>query len=63
LLDLMSRWIGTGGLEVMAGVSVLSHFDGFQKGILDTRDIVYFVSISVFSLFATSVVLRGHRAG
>jgi len=47
----------------MAGFSVLSHFDGFQKGILDTRDIVYFVSISVFSLFATSVVLRGHRAG
>ena len=63
LLDLMSRWIGTGGIEVMAGFSVLSHFDGFQKGILDTRDIVYFVSISVFSLFATSVVLRGHRAG
>ena len=63
ILDLVGRWIGPQGIEVMAGFSVLSHFDGFQKGILDSRDVIYFVSISVFSLFATGVVLRGHRAG
>ena len=63
ILDLVGRWIGTEGIEVMAGFSVLSHFDGFQKGVLDSRDVIYFVSISVFSLFATGVVLRGHRAG
>jgi len=63
LLDLASRVLSPQGIEMMAGFSVLSHFDGFQKGILDTRDVIYFVSISVFSLFATGVVLRGHRAG
>jgi ABC-2 type transport system permease protein len=63
VLDLVGRWIGPEGIEVMAGFSVLSHFDGFQKGVLDSRDVIYFVSISVFSLFATGVVLRGHRAG
>ena len=63
ILDLVGRWIGTEGIEVMAGFSVLSHFDGFQKGVLDSRDVIYFVSISGFSLFATGVVLRGHRAG
>jgi len=63
VLDLVGRWIGTEGIEVMAGFSVLSHFDGFQKGVLDSRDVIYFVSISGFSLFATGVVLRGHRAG
>ena len=63
VLDLISRWVGPSGIEAIAGFSTLSHFDGFQKGILDTRDVVYFCSIAIFSLFVTGVVLRGHRAG
>jgi ABC-2 type transport system permease protein len=50
-------------VELVTSFSVITHFDGFQKGILDTRDIVFFLSIIVFSLFTTSVILRGHRAG
>jgi ABC-2 type transport system permease protein len=43
--------------------SVITHFDGFQKGVLDSRDILFFVSIIIFSLFTTSVILRGQRSG
>jgi ABC-2 type transport system permease protein len=46
-----------------ASISVWTHFDGLQKGVLDSRDVIFFLSIIVFSLFTTSVVLRGHRAG
>jgi ABC-2 type transport system permease protein len=46
-----------------AALSVMTHFDGFQKGILDSRDLIFFISIIVFSLFTTSVILRSHRAG
>jgi ABC-2 type transport system permease protein len=46
-----------------ASISVLTHFDGFQKGVLDSRDVIFFLSVIVFSLFTTSVILRGHRAG
>ncbi|HEU5125807.1 MAG TPA: ABC transporter permease [Verrucomicrobiae bacterium] len=50
-------------VDLITSCSVITHFEGFQKGILDSRDVVFFLSIIVFSLFTTSVILRGHRAG
>jgi ABC-2 type transport system permease protein len=44
-------------------VSVITHFDGFQKGLLDSRDLLFFLSLIGFTLFTTGVILRGHRAG
>ena len=50
-------------VETVASFSVMTHFDGFQKGILDSRDLLFFLSVIVFSLFTTGVIIRGHRAG
>jgi len=61
--DLLARWAPTWLVEGVAGFSVLTHFDGFQKGVLDSRDLVFFASVIGFALFATDVILRGHRAG
>jgi len=61
--DLLSRWAGPGLVEVAAGFSVLTHFDGLQKGVIDSRDLLYFLSVMVFALFTTGVIIRGHRAG
>lgn len=48
-------------VDVVTSLSVMTHFDGFQKGVLDLRDTVYFLSVIGFSLFTTSVILRTHR--
>jgi ABC-2 type transport system permease protein len=48
-------------VEVITSFSVITHFEGFQKGVLDSRDIIFFLSVIVFSLFTTSVILRTHR--
>jgi ABC-2 type transport system permease protein len=53
----------SGLVETVASFSVMTHFDGFQKGILDSRDWIFFLSVMVFSLFTTGVIIRGHRAG
>jgi ABC-2 type transport system permease protein len=50
-------------VDLVTSFSVITHFEGFQKGVLDSRDVVFFLSVIVFSLFSTSVILRGHRAG
>ena len=42
----------------VAAFSVVTHFDGFQKGVIDSRDLAYFLSVIGFALFATSVILR-----
>lgn len=47
----------------VASISVITHFENFQKGVLDSRDLIFFASLMVFSLFTTGVILRGHRAG
>jgi ABC-2 type transport system permease protein len=55
----MTQWqwlVGT-----ISSFGVMTHFDGFQKGVLDSRDIIYFLSVIGFSLFTTSVILRTHR--
>ena len=45
-------------VDTVAAFSVVTHFDGFQKGVVDTRDLFFFLSVIGFALFATSVVLR-----
>jgi ABC-2 type transport system permease protein len=61
--DMLARWASPRTVESVARFSVLTHYDGFQRGVIDTRDLAYFASIMAFSLFATGVVIRSHRAG
>lgn len=50
-------------VETVAAFSVMTHFEGFQKGILDSRDFIFFLSLMIFALFTTGVIIREHRAG
>src|SRR5260221_5475071 len=63
IIRLLEGWGSTWLVDTVASFSVVTHFDGFQKGVLDSRDVLFFLSLIGFSLFSTSVVLRGHRAG
>ena len=47
--------------RVISEVSVLEHFTGFSKGIIDSNDIVYYLNFSVFFLFLCSRVLESNR--
>ena len=44
-------------------MSVITHFDGFQRGVLDVRDLIFFITVIGFALFTTGVLIRSHRAG
>lgn len=61
--NLLIEWAKPWMVEAIAAFSVMTHFESIQKGVLDSRDILYFVSVIVFSLFTTSVIVRAHRAG
>ncbi|HYD58205.1 MAG TPA: ABC transporter permease subunit [Burkholderiales bacterium] len=60
--DLMVRWASPAVVDTVAAFSVVTHFDGFQRGVIDTRDLFFFLSVIGFALFATGVILRGHRS-
>ena len=50
-------------VEAVAAFSVMTHFDGFQRGVISTRDVIFFLAMIGFSLFTTSVIIRAHRVG
>jgi ABC-2 type transport system permease protein len=61
--NLLVEWANPWLVQAISAFSVMTHFESIRKGVLDSRDILFFLSIIGFSLFATSVILRGHRAG
>lgn len=48
-------------LDFSADLSVIFHFSSMQRGVLDIRDIVYFLSLIIFALFITASVLKNRR--
>ena len=61
ILDMASTYI-TGPIgEVLGYLSVMRHFDTFEKGILDTTDLLFYVSFIFFGLFITVRSLESTR--
>lgn len=48
---------------LISSFSVMPHFAGFQRGVIDSRDLLFFLSVIGFSLFCNGVVIRNLRAG
>ena len=61
--DLLARWASPAVVDTVAAFSVATHFDAFQRGVIDSRDFIFFASVIGFALFVTGVVLRSHRSG
>jgi ABC-2 type transport system permease protein len=63
VLDLLGQWAPEWLINTISAFSVMTHFVSIQNGVIDSRDILFFLSVIVFALFATGVILRAHRAG
>jgi ABC-2 type transport system permease protein len=63
VINLIESWGSPLLVDIVSSFSVITHFDGFQKGVMDLRDFVFFGSVIGFALFVTGVIIRGHRAG
>ncbi|RFC41937.1 MAG: ABC-2 type transport system permease protein [Verrucomicrobia bacterium] len=61
--NMLVHWASPSLVDAIAAFSVMTHFESIQKGVLDSRDILYFLSVIIFSLFTTGVIVRTHRAG
>ena len=61
--NMLVTWASPWLVDGIAAFSVMTHFESIQKGVLDSRDVIYFLSVIVFCLFNTSIIIRAHRAG
>ena len=53
------RWVGPN--ELIRHLSILEHFNNFAEGLIDTRDVVYYLSFTVLWLFMTLRVLESKK--
>jgi ABC-2 type transport system permease protein len=47
--------------KVVSYLSVLTHFEPFSKGVVDSRDVIYFASLTFLGLFLTARSLESLR--
>jgi ABC-2 type transport system permease protein len=59
--DMLIQWAPGWLVDTVSSFSVMTHFFSFQRGVLDSRDIIFFLSLIGFCLFTTSVILRSLR--
>ena len=62
LLDFVSGWLPRTAVEAIAAMSVLTHFESMMRGVLDGRDVLYFVSVSAAFLFLNGIVVEWKKA-
>ena len=63
VLDAFSGWAPQPLLDAIAGLSFLSRFAAISRGVLDLRDILYFVSLIAAGLAATVLAVELKKAG
>jgi ABC-2 type transport system permease protein len=56
-----SQFAGTGVGRLLSHLSLLEHYENFPKGIIDTRDVVFYLNFMVLCLFLTLRSLESHR--
>ncbi len=62
VLDVFHAIAPQGVVDAIAGLSFLTHFTSISKGVIDLRDLVYFVLMIGVWLYATAVVIDMKKA-
>ncbi len=57
VLNFFSGWAPQFLVDLVSSFSLLTHFDSISRGVLDIRDLIFFVSLAGFFLFANAIVI------
>ena len=56
-----AEYVGGPWGRVLSHLSILEHFDTFARGVLDTKDVIYYVDVTIVALFLTLRSLEARR--
>src|SRR5215472_3286497 len=60
--NLLTRMDKPWVVDLVSSLSVMTHFQPFTSGMIDSRDVIFFLLLIGFALFTTGVIVRSHRA-
>jgi len=61
VLDFLD-WLPAIVVEALSSLSFLTHFEAISRGVVDLRDVLYFVLFTLLWLFANAVVIERRKA-
>jgi len=56
-----AEYVGGPWGHVLSHLSILEHFDTFARGVLDTKDVIFYVDVTIVALFLTLRSLEARR--
>mgnify|MGYP006267413897 CR=1 FL=1 len=62
VVDAFSGWAPPAMVDAVTSLSFLDHFNELSKGVLDVRDVLFFVLVIVFWLLANALVIDANKA-
>lgn len=62
VMDVLSGWAPRWLVEIVSSLGFLPHFTALQRGVMDSRDVLYFLSVMAFMLLANSLVIQNRRS-
>ncbi|HEX4481603.1 MAG TPA: ABC transporter permease subunit [Rudaea sp.] len=62
VLAAFNSWAPQGLVDAISGLSFLTHFASISKGVIDLRDLIYFLLTIAFWLYASAVVIDLKKA-
>jgi len=62
VLNFFSAWAPQGLVDAISGLSFMTHFASIGKGVIDLRDLIYFLLVIAFWLYASAVVIDLKKA-
>ncbi|MBM2829785.1 MAG: transporter permease, partial [Gammaproteobacteria bacterium] len=62
VLDFFRGWAPQAVVNAIASFSFLTHFESIKKGVIDIRDLIYFLALICFWLYANVVVIEAKKA-
>ncbi|MCX4193693.1 ABC transporter permease [Methylophaga sp. OBS1] len=62
VIDFFAGWAPQTLVDVISSFSFLTHFDAISKGVIDLRDMLYFISLIAIWLFANALIVNARKA-
>jgi ABC-2 type transport system permease protein len=61
IIDWAADSAGGGAGQVLSHLSIIRHLESFQRGVVESKDLIFYLNFTVFSLFLTMRSVESHR--
>ena len=61
LIDWSASFAGPTAAKILQHISIIEHLKDFQRGVIDTKDVIFYLSFIFFGLFLTTRIIESRR--